>query len=409
MARSVTAKSKLTVAIFAHAHPAFSKGGAEIAAQVLADHLQARAEIGQVVLVGARPEPDLRGFARYAPNNLIWHTPPVNHLDFSSAEIAILRRDLEVFIKHYQPNIIHLHHFVSFGVEIISLIKQIDPAIKVVLTVHEMLAICHHNGQMVKTGSLELCSRASTVDCHRCFPEIPKESFWLRACYIKEHLNRADVIISPSQFLLDRLASFGLDSAKLRMIENPQPVRTPLPREPLDGRRLRLGYFGQINRYKGIDVLLKAMKMLTEEQRSRVCLEVHGANLDLQPADFQEQILELRSDLVEDGSVMWCGAYRHEDIASRMAGVDWVLVPSVWWENSPMVIQEALDYGRPVACSAIGGMKEKVTDGVNGIHVPVGSPHSWAQAIVKMVSGGQTQIEREPLASLNSVVAEYVG
>ncbi|WP_353199687.1 glycosyltransferase [Sandarakinorhabdus sp.] len=409
MARSVTAKSKLTVAIFAHAHPAFSKGGAEIAAQVLADHLQARAEIGQVVLVGARPEPDLRGFARYAPNNLIWHTPPVNHLDFSSAEIAILRRDLEVFIKHYQPNIIHLHHFVSFGVEIISLIKQIDPAIKVVLTVHEMLAICHHNGQMVKTGSLELCSRASTVDCHRCFPEIPKESFWLRACYIKEHLNRADVIISPSQFLLDRLASFGLDSAKLRMIENPQPVRTPLPREPLDGRRLRLGYFGQINRYKGIDVLLKAMKMLTEEQRSRVCLEVHGTNLDLQPADFQEQILELRSDLGEDGSVMWCGAYRHEDIASRMAGVDWVLVPSVWWENSPMVIQEALDYGRPVACSAIGGMKEKVTDGVNGIHVPVGSPHSWAQAIVKMVSGGQTQIEREPLASLNSVVAEYVG
>ena len=217
------------------------------------------------------------------------------------------------------------------------------------------------------------------------------------------------MIISPSQFLLDRLASFGLDSAKLRMIENPQPVRTPLPREPLDGRRLRLGYFGQINRYKGIDVLLKAMKMLTEEQRSRVCLEVHGANLDLQPADFQEQILELRSDLAEDGSLMWCGAYRHEDLASRLAGVDWVLVPSIWWENSPMVIQEALDYGRPVACSAIGGMKEKVTDGVNGIHVPVGSPHSWAQAIVKMVSGGQTQIEREPLASLNSVVAEYVG
>jgi len=409
MARSVTAKSKLTVAIFVHAHPAFSKGGAEVAAQVLADHLQVRAEIGQVVLVGARPEPDLRGFARYAPNNLIWHTPPVNHLDFSSAEIAILRRDLEVFIKHYQPNIIHLHHFVSFGVEIISLIKQIDPAIKVVFTAHEMLAICHHNGQMVKTGSLELCSRASTVDCHRCFPEIPKESFWLRSCYIKAHLNRADVIISPSQFLLDRLASFGLDSAKLRMIENPQPVRTPLPREPLDGRRLRLGYFGQINRYKGIDVLLKAMKMLTEEQRSRVCLEVHGANLDRQPADFQEQILKLRSDLVEDDSVMWCGAYRHEDIASRMAGVDWVLVPSIWWENSPMVIQEALDYGRPVACSAIGGMKEKVTVGVNGIHVPVGSPHSWAQAIVKMVSGGQTQIQREPSSSLNSVVAEYVG
>jgi glycosyltransferase involved in cell wall biosynthesis len=407
MARSVTAKSKLTVAIFAHAHPAFSKGGAEIAAKVLADHLQARAEIGRVVLVGARPEPDLRGFLRYAPNNLIWHTPRVNHLDFSSAEIAILRRDLETFIKHYQPNVIHLHHFVSFGVEIISLIKQIDPAIKVVLTVHEMLAICHNNGQMVKTGSLELCSRASTVDCHRCFPEIPKESFWLRSRYIQDHINRADVIISPSQFLLDRLATFGLDSAKLRMIENPQPVRSPLPREPLEGRRLRLGYFGQINRYKGLDVLLKAMKMLTDEQRSRVCLEVHGANLDLQPADFQEKILQLREELVEDGSVLWCGAYGHDDIASRMAGVDWVLVPSVWWENSPMVIQEALDYGRPVACSNIGGMQEKVVDGVYGMHVPVGSAYSWAQAVIKMLSNGQKTFEREPSGSLAAIVSAY--
>jgi glycosyltransferase involved in cell wall biosynthesis len=168
-----------------------------------------------------------------------------------------------------------------------------------------------------------------------------------------------------------------------------------------------LGYFGQINRYKGLDVLLKAMKMLTEEQRSRVCLEVHGANLDLQPADFQEEILQLREELVEHGSVMWCGAYRHEDIASRMAGVDWVLVPSVWWENSPMVIQEALDYGRLVACSNIGGMREKVSDGVNGIHVPVGSPYSWAQAIAKMMSEKQRHIKYEPMASLTAVLSEY--
>jgi len=408
MTRSAAAKSKITVAIFAHAHPAFSKGGAEIAAKVLAEHLEASDKIKQVVLVGARPEPNMRGFERYAPNNLIWHTPPVNHLDFSSAEIAVLRRDLETFIKHYQPSVIHLHHFVSFGVEIISLIKQINPAIKVVLTVHEMLAICHHNGQMVKSGSLELCSRASTVDCHRCFPDISKESFWLRSRYIQEHINRADVIISPSQFLLDRLAAFGLDSAKLRMIENPQPVRSPLPSEPLEGRRLRLGYFGQINRYKGLNVLLKAMKMLAEEQRNRVCLEVHGANLDLQPADFQEEILQLREEFLEDGSVLWCGAYGHDDIATRMAGVDWVLVPSVWWENSPMVIQEALDYGRPVACSNIGGMREKVADGINGLHVPVGSPHSWAQAVSRILAKPKMDAKRDKSSSLDTISRLYV-
>lgn len=409
MPRSMPEKQKLTVAVFAHAHPAFSKGGAEIAAKVLSEHLEVHENIERVIFVGARPDGALRGFARYAPNNLIWHTPPVNHLDFSSAEIAILRRDLEVFIRHYQPNVIHLHHFVNFGIEILSLIKQIDPAIRVVLTIHEMLAICHHNGQMVKTRSLELCNRASTVECNGCFPDITKEQFWLRSRYIQEHISRADVVISPSQFLIDRLAAFGLDSAKLRMIENPQPDRIPLPREPLNGRRLRLGYFGQINPYKGLDVLLQAMKLLSEEQRSRVCLEVHGANLDLQPADFQKQILELRADLIEEGSVLWCGAYRHDDIASRMAGVDWVLVPSLWWENSPMVIQEALDYGRPVACSNIGGMREKVSDGVNGLHVLVGSPYSWAQAIARMFSHGQKLLVRKPSEALAAIVFAYVG
>jgi glycosyltransferase involved in cell wall biosynthesis len=409
MTCSMNKQKKLSVAIFSHTHPAYSKGGAEISAKILADHLESRSDFERVIFVGARPEGDLRGFTRYAPNNLLWHTPPVNLLDFSSTEISILRRDLEVFIRHYRPNVIHLHHFVNFGVEIFTLIKQIDPDIKVVFTVHEMLAICHHNGQMVKTQSLELCERSSTVECNRCFPEISKENFWLRWRYIQEHISRADVVISPSHFLLERMVAFGIDREKLRMIENPQPDRTPLPREPLDGRRLRLGYFGQINRYKGLDVLLQAMKLLTEEQRSRVCLEVHGANLDLQPLNFQKQILELRAGLIEDGSVLWCGAYRHEDIASRMAGVDWVLAPSIWWENSPMVIQEALDYGRPVACSNIGGMREKVTDGVNGIHVPVGSAYPWTQAIIKMSSEGQKQFDRKPQGSLAAVVQEYLG
>ena len=272
-----------------------------------------------------------------------------------------------------------------------------------------MLAICHHNGQMVKTGSLELCSRASTVDCHRCFPEIPKESFWLRSQYIQEHIGRADVIISPSQFLLDRLAAFGLDSTKIRLIENPQPYRNKLPQLPQGDRRLRVGYFGQINRFKGLDVLLQAMNMLTQEQRDGLCLEVHGANFELQPTYFQEQIIDLRRNLLMDGSVLWCGPYRHEDIPSRMGGVDWVLVPSIWWENSPMVIQEALDLGRPVACSDIGGMREKVAHGVNGIHVTAGSPIAWARALQDIRLHTSINVSSAEKHDAGKIVEIYLG
>ena len=57
------------------------------------------------------------------------------------------------------------------------------------------------------------------------------------------------------------------------------------------------------------------------------------------------------------------------------------MVPSIWWENSPLVIQEAFLHGRPVICSDIGGMAEKVDHDVNGLHFPVGDPDALARTI----------------------------
>jgi glycosyltransferase involved in cell wall biosynthesis len=65
--------------------------------------------------------------------------------------------------------------------------------------------------------------------------------------------------------------------------------------------------------------------------------------------------------------------------------VDWVVVPSIWWENAPLVIQEAFAHGRPVICSDIGGMAEKVTDGVDGLHFRAGDPQSLADTIERAV------------------------
>jgi glycosyltransferase involved in cell wall biosynthesis len=49
-----------------------------------------------------------------------------------------------------------------------------------------------------------------------------------------------------------------------------------------------------------------------------------------------------------------------------------VLIPSNWWENSPVVIQEAYAAGRPLVCTGIGGMAEKVKNGVSGLHFRLG-------------------------------------
>jgi glycosyltransferase involved in cell wall biosynthesis len=65
--------------------------------------------------------------------------------------------------------------------------------------------------------------------------------------------------------------------------------------------------------------------------------------------------------------------------------MDWVLVQSVWWENDPLVIQEAFLARRPVLCSDIGGMAEAVPHGIAGYHVPVGDPAAWADAMAAVL------------------------
>jgi glycosyltransferase involved in cell wall biosynthesis len=66
-----------------------------------------------------------------------------------------------------------------------------------------------------------------------------------------------------------------------------------------------------------------------------------------------------------------------------MRQVDWVVVPSIWWENSPLVIQEAFLHGRPLITSDIGGMKEKVVDGVSGMHFRVSSAEDLADKLAQ--------------------------
>jgi glycosyltransferase involved in cell wall biosynthesis len=84
------------------------------------------------------------------------------------------------------------------------------------------------------------------------------------------------------------------------------------------------------------------------------------------------------------------GSYLPADQAALMAEVDWVVVPSVWWENAPLVVLEAFRHRRPVICGNVGGMAEMVRNGVDGMHAPVNDPAGLAQAL-------RTAIETEGL------------
>ncbi len=112
-------------------------------------------------------------------------------------------------------------------------------------------------------------------------------------------------------------------------------------------------------------------------------LWIHGANLEIQPIEIRERV----RTLVErnHGTVTFAGPYKRSELGKLMAGIDWIVVPSIFEETGPLVILEAFLYGRPVICSDFGGMAEKVTNDVNGLHFKRGDSQYLAKTMLRAV------------------------
>jgi glycosyltransferase involved in cell wall biosynthesis len=287
------------------------------------------------------------------------------------------------FLRSFRPDIVHFQHSHFIGCELITKTRQLLPEVPILYTLHEYLAICNRDGQMVRTKNEELCLEESPRRCNECYPEWSPQNFFLRKRFIQSHFAHVDRFLAPSRFLRDRYVDWGIPPERIVFEDYGRmpPHRIPAPPRE-EGPRTRIAFFGQVNRYKGVKVLLEAMALLAEE-RPDVHLWLHGANLEVETDAFQAEIRELL-DATRD-VVTFTGPYAHESLPAIMSRSDWVVVPSTWWENSPLVIQEAFMHGRPVICSGIGGMAEKVTDGVNGLHFNVGDPRSLADAIKRAV------------------------
>lgn len=377
-----------------HNHPVNRPGGAEAYAAELYEAVREAGEFETLFVAKAGP-PVSTMDARHAGTRfaLLGEDPQVYFMYTDRGEIdmilgtahekRIYTEDWRTFLEIHQPDIVHFQHTLFLGYDMVRETRNVLPDVPIIYTLHEFLPICHHSGQMVKKVSLDLCDRASPRRCHECFPHISEDMFFLRERYIKSALESVDLFIAPSHQLRERYIDWGLPEEKILFEDYGRLAVEPFADPPDAGRRRRIGYFGQITQYKGVDVLLEAMKILQAEDFN-VELWLCGANLRFQAPAFREKVkglLDETSDVVR-----FLGSYQYSQQAALMAAVDWVVVPSLWWENSPLVIQEALMYGRPIITSNIGSMAEKVRDGVQGLHFIVRDPYSLADVIRRAVS-----------------------
>jgi glycosyltransferase involved in cell wall biosynthesis len=375
--------------VISHGHPDFSIGGAELASYNLFRGLQELDGSNAYYLARAsspvkrhRQTPMMS--LRHGEREIFLHADDYDDFWLSNRAIDDLTGAFSRYLTDVNPEVVHFHHVLGLGVEAIFQVRKILPDARIVVTFHEYLAICPNHGQMVKTAKNRLCHQASPADCNACFPSISPGELFKRETFIKAHLGLSDHYVSPSNFLIDRYVKWGLPAEKFSMIENGIDIaRVAPPRElAAGGRRARFGFFGQVTEFKGLPVLLDAITRIPDVVwGDDAALCIFGGNLDNQPAPFRKHFEEL---LEKAGRrAKFYGSYRSEELPQLMQQVDWVVVPSIWWENSPIVIQEALLHGRPLICSDIGGMAEKVQPRRDGLHFRVGSAEDLADRLAE--------------------------
>jgi glycosyltransferase involved in cell wall biosynthesis len=179
--------------------------------------------------------------------------------------------------------------------------------------------------------------------------------------HVGEMCGKVDRFLAPSRFLRDRFVEFGIREERIDLA--PYGFDTSyysFPPRPPDGR-VRFGYLGTWIPPKGLHVLIEAFNGIADERAS---LHIFGHAVPYEEHEDYEARLR---DAVRSPRIHLEGRYDNRGVGRILAGLDVLVVPSIWYENAPLTIQEAFLAGVPVITSDLGGMRELVRDGENGL------------------------------------------
>jgi glycosyltransferase involved in cell wall biosynthesis len=385
------------IVILAHTHPSLTSGGAEISAYTLYTGLRALGV--PCAFVALCPESQVHKACLDTPDEYIIGYTYEGYDDFYHIADPLAVDEVLALLARLRCTTAVFHHFLNFGINAIRQSAAV-PGRRTLLVLHEFLAICHHHGQMVTRPALRLCEAASPAACARCFADIDVRQFGIRRESFLDAFAGVAHFVAPSRFLAQRFEHWGVAAGRIAVIENGVP-RLPAPEAPAAralGARVTVGYFGQINPFKGVDLLLDALDIIRRDPvlAQRLRLRVHGPLVGVTPefsARFDKAVAE--RDLLE-----YTGPYQNERVFELMREGDYVLMASKWWENSPVVIQEAYACGRPLIVPGIGGMKEKVVAGRSGLHFRPGDAVDLVRALALACDDGMPERLRQGLPAV---------
>jgi glycosyltransferase involved in cell wall biosynthesis len=324
-----------------------------------------------------------------------------------------------------EPEIVHAHSFLNLSYELAALTRA--RGIPIVATLHDYTLVCPSGGQRLHRAEAHVCHTIDTARCVRCFQQSPfytqmavgpaaaavassgvlqrlvgvarrlspglvqtaaraagearrvavtEADIAARLAHARRLFEQVDLFVAPSPSIGEEFRKLGLDPKKIKVSDYGfRPA--PRPARPPRTGPLQIGFVGTLVWHKGVHVLIEAVRRLDP---SAYELVLYG---DVNT--FPDYVAELRRR-AEGLPVHFKGGFQSTDTSDIYGQFDVLVVPSLWLENSPLVIHEAFQAGVPVVGSRMGGTVDLVRHGEWGLLYDADSPDALAEALGSIIA-----------------------
>jgi glycosyltransferase involved in cell wall biosynthesis len=410
-----------------HHFPPRYVAGAELYTYRLAKWLQAH---GHEVEVIAIEDIESGSATKVAAVHDHYHGVPVWRLSFNLLKAP--RRQLwefdnpllgEWFTHYFQRQRPDLAHFqAGYLIGVAPIFAAHQARVPIVLTLHDYWYLCPQHTLQRSDGRLCAAPPQDPLECARCrlwnrhpyhhlerWPKVRAlaakfpwpadgELMALRRQRAQAALDCVAQVIALSHFMAGLFAEH-VDAERLVLCRPGIDIERFQKRpERGVGPVLRFGYVGQVAAHKGVHLLIEAFQSLQERGRQ---LELHiwgGGN----PA----YIALLKQKAARDPRIVFHGRFAHERLPEILSTLDYVAVPSVWYENSPLAILEAYAAHVPVISADQGGMAELVNHGQDGLQFRIGDAGDLARALQRIVDEPELTVRLQQGVRMRSVRTE---
>lgn len=286
---------------------------------------------------------------------------------FSGIYSRASKQELRRYIEEFKPDVVHVHNvFPLISPSILIECKRLG--VPVVMTVHNYRLICP-NGLFMTDGHIcEKCSGGREYWCilKNCENNLLKSFGYALRNYITRKrsyfLNNVNIYICLTQFQKDILIREGFHADNISILSN---VIRSSKIETSESSGKYIGYVGRISREKGISTLFKAAGMCKD--------------ISFKAAGSYENAIELTKSAPSNFEL--CGFLDGNKIHEFYQNSRFIVLCSECYEVCPLVLLEAMNRGKAVICSRIGGLPEIVEDGITGLLFEPGNVNDLSEKI----------------------------